>query len=176
MPALRFLTWLLVLASSLCCAEAQALHVGDAFPAVSAKSLSGGVLVIPDGHPTVVILGFTQAEGKDASQWTARTERDFPALVVDDLIFLDSAPGFMRSMIAAGIRHGMTPARQAHSIVLDHDGSLWKQRLSGGFPGVDLSHAVAVALDATGHIRAVGCGAVTDGNYAAFRAALEKLP
>ncbi len=176
MSILRVLTWPLLLALGLCCAKAQTLHFGDTFPAVNGKSLSGGVLAIPDGHPAVVILGFTQAAGKDASQWTARLERDFPTLAVDDLIFLDSAPGLMRGMIASGIRRGMAPARQAHSIVLDHDGSLWKQRLSGGFPGVDLSHAVAVALDATGHIRAVGCGAVTDGNYAAFRAALEKLP
>lgn len=175
MSAPRILAVLLVLAFSLRCAAAQTLHVGDAFPPVSAKSLSGGVLVIPDGHPAVVILGFTQAAGKDSSQWSARLERDFPALAVDELIFLDSAPGFMRGMIVAGIRHGMTPARQAHSIVFDHDGALWKQRLSGGVPGVDLSHAVAVALDATGHIRAMGYGVVADSNYAAFRAVLEKI-
>lgn len=175
MPSPRILAVLLVLTFSVGCAAAQSLHVGDAFPHVSAKSLNGGVLVVPDGHPAVVILGFTQAAGKDSTLWTDRVAHDFPALTVDNFIFLDSAPGFMRGMIAAGIGHGMTPVRRAHSIVFDHDGSVWKQRLSGGVPGVDLGHAVAVALDASGHIRAVGYGVVAESNYAAFRAALEKM-
>lgn len=172
MSAPRILAVLLVLTFGLRCAEAQPLQVGDAFPPVSAKSLSGGMLVVPDGHPAVVILGFTQAAGKDSSQWSARLERDFPALAVDNLIFLDSAPGFMRGMITAGIRHGMTPARQAHSVVMEHDGQLRRQRLSGGVPGEDLSHAVAIALDASGHIRAIVDGTVTEAGYARLRAAL----
>ena len=168
MPSSRILAVLLVLTFGLGCASAQTLQVGDAFPHVNAKSLSGGMLVVPDGHRAVVILGFTQAAGKDSSSWSARIARDFPAVPVDNLIVLDKVPGLMRGMITSGIRHGMTGERQAHSAALGSEGAAWREWAAGE----DLSHAVVFAVDGTGHIRSIVDGTVTEAGYARLRAAL----
>ncbi len=172
MHSLRRTAVFLLLAFGLRCAAAQVLQVGDPFPPVTAHSLSGGTLTLPDTHATVVLVGFTRASGDDSSRWSARLVQDFPTLPADDLIFLDSAPGFLRGMIASAIRNGMTPQRQAHSAIMDRDSALWKSRLKGS----DLSHAVVLVLDATGHIRAILSGPVTDAAYARLRSALSTLP
>lgn len=151
-------------------AGAQALRVGDAFPAVTAKALDGGALRLPDGHEAMVIVGFTQASGKDAAQWEALLAKELPDVEADDLIVLDAVPGLMRGMITAAVRHGMTPARQAHSAVVVKDGGLWRARAQGA----DLSHAVVFVVDAGGQVRAVVSGPVTEAGFARIRAALAR--
>ena len=151
-------------------AGAQALRVGDAFPAVTAKALNGGVLRLPDGHDAVVMVGFTQASGNDSAQWNARLAKELPEVEADDLIVLDAVPGLMRGMITAAVRHGMTPTRQAHSAVVVKDGGLWRARAQGA----DLSHAVVFVVDASGHVRAVVSGPVTEAGFAQIREALAR--
>lgn len=153
-------------------AGAQALRVGDAFPAVTTKALSGGTLTLPDGHEAVVMVGFTQASGNDSAAWNARLAKDFPAVEVDDLIVLDAVPGLMRGMITAAVRHGMSQARQAHSAVVVKDGALWRARAQGA----DESHAVVFVVDAGGRVRAIVSGPVTEAGYARLKAAVEAVP
>ncbi len=151
-------------------AGAQALHVGDTFPAVTAKALNGGTLRLPDGHATVVMVGFTQASGNDSAAWNARLAKDFPAVEADDLIVLDAVPGLMRGMITAAVRHGMAPVRQAHSAVIVKDGPAWRARAQGA----DLSHAVVFVLDASGQVNGIVSGPVTEAGYAQIRSALAR--
>src|SRR5262249_31771118 len=78
------------------------LRVGDAFPALAGRSLSGTALDLPGGwlgSVQVVVFSFSRAAGSDARLWNERLTRDFGAFTEvsrSTVILLESVPKLFR--------------------------------------------------------------------------------
>jgi hypothetical protein len=140
------------------------LEPGDQLPQISAQTLTGRSLDLPStaaGHLAVIVFSVSRSGGKDARVWDDRLLEDFPHLSIYSVILLESVPGLFRGMALSGIRGGMPPGLQDHTVVLFRDESLWKQYLTAA----DESHAYVMLLGPEGRILWLSHRAFTDDQY-----------
>ena len=140
------------------------LRYGDAMPSFAGQTLSGkwvGLSAVDAGRPAVVIFSFSRAGGRDAQNWTQHLAKDDPRFSIYTIIFLESVPRLLRSMVVSGIKSGMPPVMQDRTILLYWDERSWKQRLQLA----DESHACVTLIRANGEIQWMNSESFSDARY-----------
>lgn len=147
---------------------ASLLKHGDAFPSLGGQTVAGKPLDLPTaaaGKVAVVIFSFSRSGGRDAQNWAQHLSKDDPHLPIYTAIFLESVPRMFRSIAVSGIRNGMPPVMQDHTLLLYRQQSLWEQRLQI----TDESYACVLVLDQSGRIRWISLGPFADSLYRRLR-------
>jgi hypothetical protein len=156
---------------------AVACTADDSFPPLVGESLAGGELTLPPadaGGAAIVIATFEEDAGKVAAEWRRRIETELvpdPGPRVFGVAFLDSMPGFVKSMVVSGIRRGVPKAQHGTFLVVSTDDPQWKRHF--GYRARDVAYVLL--LDGGGAIRWRGHGEVDDGDLAALREAIAGL-
>lgn len=122
-------------------------------PKTPGETLSGQHLVLADavqGHPAVIIAGFSHEGGTGASAWAKALHGDavLKDVPVYTMAMLEGAPGFVRGMIKSAMKKGVPPADQAHFVVLTNDAQAWRSY----FGVTDEKVPYVVLLDAAGKV------------------------
>lgn len=160
----------LILASSALGEETHPLlKPGSALPTLTGQTLNGKSLEIPAsdrGEVAVAIFSFSRAGGRDARNWGQRFSKDYPHLVVYDVIFLESVPRLFRPMVAAAIRSGMPASMQDRTLLLYRQQTLWEHMLQLK----EDNYACVIVLGPTGLLRWMSSGPFTEAVYARLRA------
>lgn len=77
------------------------------------------------GHPTLLVIGFTHASGTACSEWAKRLQTEFgsnTAIERYSVIFLEDAPKLVRGMAKSGIRSATPKELQDRTlIVVEHE-------------------------------------------------------
>ena len=100
-------------------------------PGTEGETLSGKRVHLNEvvaGHATVLVMGFSKEAGDGCTDW-ARAVRGDTALKgaqVWGVAMLAGAPGFIRGVIKAGMRKGLSPAEQDAFVVLERDEQPWR--------------------------------------------------
>jgi hypothetical protein len=147
------------------------LQPGNALPALSGQTLSGKLLELPAAarnHVSVAIFSFSRAGGRDARKWAQQLSKDDPHVAIYNVIFLESVPRVLRSVVVSGIRNQMPSTMRDQTVFLYQQQTSWEQRLHIE----DTDYACVVVLGRTGLIRSVSSGPFTDAIYARVQAAL----
>jgi hypothetical protein len=151
------------------------MQAGEAFPRLSAKTLTGKSLNLPVaalGKPAVLLFSFSRAAGKDARLWNDRLARDYSSAVPTyDVVVLESLPKLFRGLALSGIRSGMPLSVQDRTIVLYQDEKLWKARLTAS----DNNRAYVILLAPDGHLRWSNATAYTAPEYARLKNRIDSL-
>jgi len=134
---------------------------GIRFPTITASSLEGTKVTLPDavqGMVALVVIAFERAAQSEIDSWVGPFESAFehnPDVVVYEVPMIDSAVWrVMRGMIDAGMRAGIP--QQRHAFVLTYYGSSEAYREALGMD--DRSRAYLFLLDREGTIRWNGSG------------------
>lgn len=97
-------------------------------PRFDAETLAGGKLTMPaavQGHPALLVIGFTHGSGPHCTDWAKRLESEFrsnPSLARYTVVFLEDAPRLVRGMAKSGIRSGVPKEQYDHYlIVTEHE-------------------------------------------------------
>jgi len=86
------------------------LYAQAPLPRFDAEALSGRKLTMPaavQGHPALLIVGFTHGSGPHCTDWAKRLESEFKTIERYTVIFLEDAPKLVRGMAKSGIRSGV---------------------------------------------------------------------
>ena len=79
----------------------------EKFPAIEGQNLVGKKIAFPqaaEGHPTVVVVGFTHASQAQTKTWSAHLS---PEVATYSLAVLEDVPRVVRGMAVAGIKNGV---------------------------------------------------------------------
>ncbi len=94
--------------------------VGDHFPAVKGKSLSGDLVNLPEaysGSPVLLLVGYVQETQFDLDRWSiGLVQLEFPDRVVEIPTIPGAVPSLFSSMIDGGMRSGI-PSEDWASVV-----------------------------------------------------------
>ena len=147
------------------------LRLGDLFPSLAGRALSGKPIAIPDttsARFTAVVFGFSREGGNDAGRWSERLMNDSATRARVNAITvaeLGGAPRLLRGLIAAGIKRGTPPEVRDQMMVLDHDDALWRRRLSVS----ETSHAYVVLIAPNGRVRWMSDGPFAEARFTPLR-------
>jgi hypothetical protein len=129
---------------------------GIRFPTITAPSLDGTPVTLPDGvrgKVALVVIAFERAAQAQIDSWVRPFEASFehnPEVVVYEVPMIDSAVWrVMRGMIDSGMRAGIP--RKRHAFVVTYYGSAGPYREALGMD--DSSLAYLFLLDGEGTIR-----------------------
>lgn len=170
----------LAISSLLLCAHAfsqnaaQSLKYDDILPPVTAETLSGKEVDLRNavvGTPAVMIFSFSRSGGRDAQNWAQHLSKDYPRLSIYIIIFLDSVPRLLRSMVVSRIKSEMPVVLQDRAFVLYHDERTWKQRLQLA----DESHACVALIRANGAIQWINSESFSVSRYSELTTQLQAL-
>lgn len=154
---------------------AAPLQVGDSFPSLTGKTISGASLALPKlaaGKPQIVVFSFSRAGGGDSRRWNERLAADSSAKFSrNNIVVLEAVPRLVRSVAVSGVKGNMPQALWPATILLFKDEALWKERLA---VSVD-SHCYIVLLDDAAHISWMSSGPFTEKEYAELQRALARL-
>ncbi len=147
----------------------------EKFPAIEGKNLAGKTIALPqaaEGHPAVVVMGFTHASQAQTKTWSARLS---PEVVTYSLAVLEDVPRLVRGMAVAGIKGGVPQEQRERFLLVFHGEKELKAAV-----GYDTSNdAYLVLLDADGAIQWRFHGEWSDNSLAALKshlAGLQKTP
>ena len=76
----------------------------EKFPAIEGENLVGKKVAFPqvaEGHPTVVVIGFTHGSQSQTKAWSAQLH---PEIASYSLAVLQDVPRLVRGMAVAGIK------------------------------------------------------------------------
>jgi hypothetical protein len=133
-------------------------------PHTEAETLSGKKIVLPDavnGHPTIVVMGFTKRSQSQTSAWRAQLTKDYgnePRLQRYAIAVLDDVRGFMRGRVTASIRRGVPQDQQDTFIVLTHHAKPWRDLAAI----TNADDAYVMLFDESAHVVAQTHGSVED--------------
>jgi len=140
----------------------------ESIPRLSARTLSGGTVVLPDdlaAGVTILVVGFTRKAGDNTRPWVERLRRDFtPAegFTVYSVAVIAGVPALFRPLAAGAIRGSVPPADRATFLIADQDESAW--RLLAGYQAPDTPYIVA--MDKSGAVLARAGGPYDEETYA----------
>jgi hypothetical protein len=146
------------------CAIAAALACGlvclraEQFPHIEGENLLSQKMALPEaaaGHPTAVVIGFTQASEKQIKAWAADLRDEMPTY---SIAVLEDAPRLVRGMAVHGMKSGIAESQRGHFVVIYHGEKELKQAAAFDRP----DDAYVLLLDKDGAIRWRFRGAVTD--------------
>jgi len=155
---------------------AAPLAVGDMFPRLEAKFLTGRKAVLPDaaaGKSALVMMGFTYDSRFAVEKWAEHVSREFSAN--DKLTFFEvPVIGGMGRMakwfIDSGMRKG-TPKELHENVITVYGGAdRWKKAM--GFSKADEDAAYLALLGPDGRVQWMHRGAFTDEALEALKAAI----
>ena len=137
--------------------------LAQTMPSTAGETLSGKKLVLAEataGHAAVVIMGFSKDAGDPCTDWARAVRGDsaFAGVPVYEVAMLAGAPGFVRPMIKAGMRKGVSAAEQDGFVVLTADEKAWRAYFDVG----NDKEPYVVLVDAAGRIKWRGSGRVKD--------------
>lgn len=145
--------------------SAPLLHIGDVFPRLSARTLTGESVTVPaagTNMAAVLVFSFSRKAAQDAQEWNLRLSNGLAgSSPVYGIIELESAPKLFRGMAVAGIRSATPTSAQKRTIVLYRDEDVWKKRLAVS----DLGRAYVVLLGSDGRIRWMSSGVYAQAQY-----------
>jgi hypothetical protein len=145
------------------------------FPSIEGQNLVGKKIAFPqvaEGHPTVIVIGFTHASQSQTKSWSARLT---PEIATYSLAVLEDVPRLVRGMAVAGIKGGV-PQEQRERFLLVFRGEKELKQAVGYDSSKD---AYLVLLDAEGAIRWRFHGELNDNSLADLKshlAGLQKTP
>ncbi len=130
-----------------------------------AKTLTGtDVALLPHSFAGAhLVVGFSRASNEQTRAWGERLEASGEAPVYR-VVVLAGAPGFVRRMVARGIRGSFPEAKHEFFYLVDEKADAWRELV--GFDNEDAAYVLR--LDGDGRVCARHQGEVTD-------AALAKL-
>jgi hypothetical protein len=143
-------------------------------PSFAGQTLLGKWLDLPaaaSGKPAIVIFSFSRASGHDAQNWTQHLSKDDPRIAIYTVIFLESVPWFLRSMVASEIKNEMPSAMQDRTVLLYRDARSWKQRLQLA----DEGHACVSLIRANGEIQWMDSDSFADARYSDLTKQIQAL-
>ena len=148
------------------CVQAATLAItivlGAAMPHTEAETLSGKKIVLPDavnGHPTIVVMGFTKRSQSQTSAWSTHLTKDYagePRLQRYSIAVLDDVPAFIRGIVTSSIRRGVPTDQQDTFIILAHDAKPWRDLAAI----TNADDAYVVLFDESAHVVAQTHGSV----------------
>jgi hypothetical protein len=148
------------------CVQAAALAVsivlGAALPHTEAETLTGKKIVLPDalnGHPAIVVIGFTKRSRSQTAAWATQLTKDYgaePRLQRYSIAVLDDIPGLIRGMVISGIRRSVPENQQDTFLILTHDAKPWRDLAA--ISAAD--DAYVILFDNTAHVVAQTHGSV----------------
>jgi hypothetical protein len=146
-------------------------------PRLEGETLSGKRIVIPDdarGKTALMVIGFTKKSSQATQAWGQRFKKDFgndQRYVVYPVAVLEDVPGFVRGMVASGIRRGIPPAEQDRFVTLFRGEADLKRFVA--YSGPD--EAYLLLLDTKGQVQWRGHGLFREQDYAALQDAAIQL-
>jgi len=149
----------------------------DTVPALTLQTLSGHAFRLPqDLHArvTVLVIGFTQKSGSKGKLWTDRLDRAFasdPDLAVLSVPIFDGVPAFIRPIVIAMMRVGVSPAERDHFILSDHDEAEWRACVP--YRGAD--DVYILATDVCGAVLLRARGDFEEGAYQSVETSIRRL-
>ena len=141
------------------------------FPMIEGENLLGKKIELPqagEGHPSVIIIGFTHASQSQTKPWSARL---YPGVTTYSLAVLQDVPRLVRGMAVGGIKSGV-PQEQRERFLLVFRGEK-ELKEAAGFDSPN--DAYLILLDADGTIRWRFHGALNDASLAELKSHLADL-
>jgi hypothetical protein len=121
--------WILLLLLS--CVAGLPARVGTPLPSLPVETLSGHALQLPAAwppEPVLLIAGFSRASHAPCRAWAQRWRREGPAdLAVYQMAVIDDVPGWLRPMVARGIRKGVPEALHDRFLLVTERGEAWRK-------------------------------------------------
>jgi hypothetical protein len=154
--------------------NASSLNDNDKLPSIAAPALSGKWVDMPAitaGKPAVAIFSFSRAAGREAQNWTQHLSKDDEHLAIYTVIFLESVPRLLRSMVLSEIKKDVPGVMQDRTIILYRDEREWKQRLQL----TDEHRACLTLIRANGEIQWINSEPFTDARYVELRKQIRAL-
>lgn len=113
-------------------ASAAIVSVAQQMPSTAGETLSGKHVVPAElvrGHVAILIAAFSHDAGMQSGEWRKAVLADtaLKEIPVYELAMLEKAPGIIRGMIKGGMRKGLSPAEQDHTVVMTQDQKLWEK-------------------------------------------------
>jgi hypothetical protein len=139
---------LLTLFFAVLCAQAQTI------PAVKAKALDDSEVLLPNPggeQILILILGFSHKSGDICRDWGKQISVDYHGnarVTYFQIPELQSAPGFVRSMILHGMRKQVPTAEQPHFVPIFDNESAWKKLVNFSAP----DDAYLIVTDTQGNV------------------------
>jgi hypothetical protein len=121
----------------------------EVFPTVEGENLLGRKVVLPEavqGHPAVLVIGFTHASQAQTRTWSERLAPEFETW---SIALLEDAPRLVRGMAVAGIKSSVAQNQRDHFLILVHHEK--ELKASAGFETPN--DAYVVLTDQQGAIR-----------------------
>ena len=131
------------------------------FPSIEGQNLREHRVKLPDGKPSVVVMGFTHGSQTQTKAWTQRIGTQLPLY---SIAVLEDVPRLVRGMASHGIKSGVPENQRERFLLVYHNEKELKE--AAGFSTPD--DAYVLLVDSTGAIRWKLHGPVTD-------AAMEQL-
>ena len=135
-----------------------------ALPRFDAEALSGRKLTMPaavQGHPALLVVGFTHVSGPHCTDWAKRLESEFHGngdVERYTVIFLEDAPKLVRGMAKSGIKGGVPKEEyDRFVIVTEHEKEV---KAAVHFEAPDDAYLVLLGPD--GSLRWTSHGPVAD--------------
>jgi hypothetical protein len=152
-----------ILRASLAIAFLASASLAQGIPPTAGESLTGKHIILADevrGRRVVLIAGFSHDGGVRSGEWekVIRSDSAFASVPVYQVAMLASAPAFIRGVIRSGMKKGMSPEEQDHTVVLTEDNKLWQDF----FQVSTDKDPYVLLLDAAGKVLWRGHGAPAD--------------
>ncbi len=116
------------------------------FPAIEGQNLRDHRVKLPDGHPTVIVMGFTHGSQNQTKAWAQRIGTQLPLY---SIAVLEDVPRLVRGMASHGIRSGVPENQRERFLLVYHNEKELKQAADFSTP----DDAYVLVLDGTGAIR-----------------------
>lgn len=145
------------------------------FPSIEGQNLVGKKIAFPQvaqGHPTVVVIGFTHASQAQTKTWSARLT---PEVATYSLAVLEDVPRLVRGMAVAGIKGGVPQEQRERFLLVFRSEKELKEAVGYYNP----NDAYLVLLDTDGAIRWRFHGEFNDNSLADLKshlAGIQKKP
>ena len=153
----------------------------QSIPETHATTLANAPVNLPadlKGHPTVLILGFSQSSREAVTKWARRLAadyRDSPTVLYYEMPVVAEVPRMLRGMVIRKIRQDVPERAQPRFVpITDHEEE-WKA-VSGYSKQGGEDAAYLIVLDPTGKVQSRrAAGVPTDESYAAVKQTLEAM-
>ena len=150
-------------------------------PETHAVTLSDAPINLPadlKGHPTVLILGFSQRSREAVTQWALRLAadyRDSPTVLYFEMPVLTEVPRLLRGVVIRKIKQDVPPRAQPRFVPITDHAEEWRS-LTGYDKDAGEDAAYLVLLNASGAVKSHQAeGPPTDASYASLRRQIEAV-
>ncbi|MDR3698303.1 MAG: hypothetical protein P4L56_01630 [Candidatus Sulfopaludibacter sp.] len=138
------------------------------FPAIEGQNLLDQKVKFPNGHPAVVVMGFTHASQNQTKAWAQRIGTQLPLY---SIAVLEDAPRLVRGMASHGIKSGTPENQREHFLLVYRNEKELKQ--AAGFSTPD--DAYILVLDKSGVIHWKFHGPVTDSAFDQLKTQVQQV-